>query len=832
MSPERKFVILLTGILLLSLFACQTPTPTPPPTFSPTSTPSPTAIPAPQVTFLEENTAGGGQWRVKTFDLQPHIIELDITCDPQTGCLRLPQAEANTRYSASLTVQVGDQIIWHYACSDVRPCEKIHPPLQIAFRAETADEYPVYLYGEWLGAQISAQGLQIPSLLRGIAYSPFRDCQSPHLDIYPNEEQIREDLKMLEGMGNAIRTYSSVGIVGQIPQMAQKQGFRVSAGAWLGKDLQENEQEIAALIQIANTGPLESVIVGNEVLLRGDLTEEQLIGYIERVKQAVNVPVTSAEVAYTLAEHPQLMQTLDYYLIHIYAYWDRQPAEGAAAYVAQVYRDFEAKAGGKRVIIGETGWPSNGPINERAVPSLQNQQKFLQEFIAIAEAEEIEYYYFSVFDEMWKSEGGVGPFWGYVYAARSFKYPVQSLLLPQQTSPASQPVSVQPAATSAAPLYQPEPFVVYRDFAAEVNHFSPSGWMGDIDRLNVNSCSPAPAPPKSGWGADLEEWPDRAMTITYSPEFTDKNGWAGIYWLHPENNWGNLPDGFDLTGYSMLTFKAKSTCNPSYSRGSACNPYAPMLVKFFVGGVVAGAEYPSSITQPIYPQEADRLGFVTLTPEWQEFHIDLVRANKTHVFDGFGLAFDRIDIPFGASIDLDDIQFVEEAPPFYQPQPTTIPESLPIFTSPYLSRGFEMGVDTNLKERTWATFNPKDGGLLKMQYPGGQAWGVVFITYGDPEQEWGQRQGTDLSAYTSLTFEIKGTNNQQTIQVGVKDQNQPDTGGETKKLLTLSENWQTVEIPLSFFRGVQWDKVYIPIELVFTGSQAQTVSLRNVQYRR
>jgi hypothetical protein len=208
-------------------------------------------------------------------------------------------------------------------------------------------------------------------------------------------------------------------------------------------------------------------------------------------------------------------------------------------------------------------------------------------------------------------------------------------------------------------------FHVYKDFADESNHFSPSGWMGDYERIRVDTCSNAPSPSAHGGigAVDIELWPHRATTITYLPDSSDSLGWAGVYWLEPSDNWGVVDQGFDLSPYKVLTFRAKSSCLTSY-RGYGCSGYSSLQVKFFVGGVSENVAYPSSIQKPIYPQEADRQGFVTLTDAWQEFHVDLAGADLHHVFDGFGVAFDQIHTPapFRASIDVDDIQFTSAEP--------------------------------------------------------------------------------------------------------------------------------------------------------------------------
>jgi hypothetical protein len=148
--------------------------------------------------------------------------------------------------------------------------------------------------------------------------------------------------------------------------------------------------------------------------------------------------------------------------------------------------------------------------------------------------------------------------------------------------------------------------------------------------------------------------------VQYTP---DELGWAGVYWQYPENNWGTLPEGYDLCGYAQLRFLAKSD-----QPGSK--------VKFFVGGIYTGT-YPSSIRYPRYARGADWQGFVSLSTEWQEFHIDLLGADLGHVIDGFGWVADQEHTPDGVTFYVDNIYFDHEPLPTLAPTPTPSPTPTP-----------------------------------------------------------------------------------------------------------------------------------------------------------
>ncbi len=659
----------------------------------------------------------------------------------------------------------------------------------------------------------------MPTSIQGVAYSPFRDCQNPNWGPAPTTSQMIEDLTWLRHMGNAIRTYSSTGIQAEIPVAASRVGLRVSAGAWLGKDKKRNEEEIAGLIALTKKTHLESVIVGNEVLLRQDLSEDELLAYIQRVKAAVgDVPVTTAEISGILMQHPRLMQAVDYELVHLYAYWDGIPIENAARYVVDQYHQIQQQADGKRVVIGETGWPEAGPLQGWAVPSLENERRFLREFLTLAQRENVEFYYFATENELWKTEGGVGPYWGVLYSDRSNKYDLQSVLVPvNDTLHPTANISPLPSATPGPKKVTAPIFPIYTDYAVPANHFAPAGWMGDIKAIHFTDC------------ASLgQEWASRVIKVQYTPDTKDKEGWAGIYWLEPEDNWATRPGGYDLRGFSQLRFHVRSTTEGAQ-------------VKFLVGGVTSGS-YPSSITTPIYAQGADPQGFVTLSQAWQELHIDLRGADLSHVIDGFAWVTERARTPKGVAFYLDDIAFDHQPPPVpptspprpsptprLMPTPTARPTSgqLPIYVGSTLSSGYDMGVDTSEGQHDWVTDQP---GAMKLNYPAAQSWGAVFITVGHPVPP-GQRQSRDFSRYQTLAIDLKGAQGGERLSIGIKDRDDPDDGSETKIPVTLATEWQTCRFPLTRFISANLTQLYVPAEFVFEPeASAEIVYFRNVRY--
>ena len=185
--------------------------------------------------------------------------------------------------------------------------------------------------------------------------------------------------------------------------------------ARLDDDRERNEQELAAALNIARAGHADILAVGNEVLLRGELPEEELIDYIQRARQAApDVPVGYVDAYFLFEDYPRVTENCDVILANCYPFWEGCPAEHALLYMKEMYRRASQVANGKKVIISETGWPNIGTATDGAMPSCENAIKYFVDTHKWAEEDGIETFYFSAFDEAWKvdKEGDVGAYWG------------------------------------------------------------------------------------------------------------------------------------------------------------------------------------------------------------------------------------------------------------------------------------------------------------------------------------------------------------------------------------------------------------------------------------
>ncbi len=266
-----------------------------------------------------------------------------------------------------------------------------------------------------------------PKRVQGFAFSPYRIDQDATLDQLPTEEELNQDLAVLAGKTTAVRTYSTLGSLGEVPRLAwaQKPRIKVALGTWLDKRLDRNEQEIRNAIRIAATQPnIIRVFVGNESVLREDLTVDELIVHLDRVRAAVDKPVSTAEPWHIWLKYPQLAEHVDFIGVHMLPYWEGVEVNEAVDYIADKVDQLEKAFPGKRVIIGEVGWPSDGRTRERAVASLSNEALFLRRFIARAREDRFVYYLMEAFDQPWKTaiEGSVGAYWGVYDVNRQPKF--------------------------------------------------------------------------------------------------------------------------------------------------------------------------------------------------------------------------------------------------------------------------------------------------------------------------------------------------------------------------------------------------------------------------
>lgn len=372
--------------------------------------------------FLPFTTSGVALWAIAGFAIteeRARAIRLELEArrgGPAAASAEVPHSAKPepTRESAmKLDIRPAPR-------SSSKPARELYGQRKAMSREETIALYrgSESLRG-YFSANVSDEDLHaefrrvIDGRIHGISFSPYLEGQGPGTRI--GETQIRDRMGIIQPHVNWVRSFSCTDGNDSTPRIAREGGLKTMVGIWLDRDQEKNEQEIQNAIEVARAGLADVVAVGNEVLLRGDLSEDELINYIQRVKRAVpGVQIGYADAYFKFVDHPRVTEACDVILANCYPFWEGCAAEYATLYAKDMYRRAVQVAHGKKVIISETGWPNIGSPVGGAVPSETNAIRYFLNMCKWAEEDGIEIFYFSSFDETWKirDEGDVGAYWG------------------------------------------------------------------------------------------------------------------------------------------------------------------------------------------------------------------------------------------------------------------------------------------------------------------------------------------------------------------------------------------------------------------------------------
>ncbi len=269
--------------------------------------------------------------------------------------------------------------------------------------------------------------------ISGITYNPSHVFKlRDNLKITP--EQIERDMAQLSQLTGRVRTYTVAGGMDKVPEIARRHGLTVSLGCWISADLEQNETEIALCIKtaLANRRVIDRVFVGNEAILMGFVTPDQLNGYIKRVRDALpsRIKITTAEPWSTWLLTPEIGQYVDVISVHLLPYWEGMSAHDSLRFLEHAYNDVQEEFPDKTIVIGEAGWPSEGRTKRFAEPSVANEAYFMRAFVQLAREKGYDYYLLEAYDQPWKggNEGSVGASWGLYDALGTPKFSFTGLL--------------------------------------------------------------------------------------------------------------------------------------------------------------------------------------------------------------------------------------------------------------------------------------------------------------------------------------------------------------------------------------------------------------------
>ena len=462
-------------------------------------------------------------------------------------------------------------------------------------------------------------------------YSP--PLANPNKGIEPTVQAMRADIALLRQAGfTGLVTYGSSGAQGKyLPQLAQGAGFKgLILGIWNPSDQQEIKQAEAA----ASLPIVLGYCVGNEGLhQRYEL--DTLSSAIKSVRRSTGKPVTTAE---EIDDYPSdgLLRLGDWVFPNAHPYFHGQKDPEAAVRWTQAAWDDIVRRSGRFVLFKEVGLPTSGDPQGRSSEESQST------YYSLLSKTNVKFVYFEAYDQPWKNQLPVEPHWGLFRSDRSPKLFARNLLKSHApaTSPSPgtaepTPTPVTPSPTSAPATSSKSVFPVYTDASATTNHYTPSGYMGDIGDISIDDAYTAVV--HSG---------TTSIRVTYTAKGSGPNEcaysppckWAGVYWQEPPNNWGTdarwANRGYDLSGYHSLLFWARAN--------------RPASIDFQVGGI--DNPYGDSLTNP-------QVISAKLDSKWREYRIDLSDADLSHIIGGFAWVTNWDTNPNGCTFYLDDIRF-------------------------------------------------------------------------------------------------------------------------------------------------------------------------------
>ncbi|MCR5782063.1 MAG: leucine-rich repeat protein [Clostridia bacterium] len=246
----------------------------------------------------------------------------------------------------------------------------------------------------------------------------YTDGSSPGSAL--SEDLIRRQLTAVSDFSDVVRFYGAAGELAKAYEIAHDMGFTVLGNAWLSNDKTANQAELDALIRHCNNGLCRVAIVGSEVLLRKDLSTEELIsaiGYVrERIKDK-SIPVTTADSVDILLSRSSVRDACDLLMPNCYPFWSGSPIDQAKERFEKDMNALEAIKNGKEIVVSETGWPTAG--ESEITNAKAGEAEAAQYYAAIREwslSTNTQVLFFDAADEPWKAadEGTVGAHWGFL----------------------------------------------------------------------------------------------------------------------------------------------------------------------------------------------------------------------------------------------------------------------------------------------------------------------------------------------------------------------------------------------------------------------------------
>ena len=514
------------------------------------------------------------------------------------------------------------------------------------------------------------------------------------------------------------------------------------------------------------------------------MSELRVISYLRRVRRAIpkRIPLAYADGGRFLhAKARELAPEIDIALANIHPYWGKQPIDKAMQNLYETYRQLVKAYPKKRVVIGETGWPSAGLPRGEAMPGEEQELTFIRALSKLSKAHpEMKCFFFDAFDEPFKRGGetNVEPYWG-VYDTTGKTKPSLVSVIPDLPPLQGRLNSLKRASENKHQVMRAGKLFAGFEVGLDTNKQQRT-WLKDKgDSLEMNY------PAGQAWGA---------VFFVAGRMATDEQ----------------VRDKRDYSEYDSLAVELKGgTPGESTEVG------------------VKSADEPSNGREPKYTIK-------NIPTEWQEYSIPLSEFQKPgYPAERMKSLYVVTEFVFKGTrphcVSVRNIRYTQKQ----KPAPKAS-EGFDIYVGKALTEGFDMGVNTSGSKTDWVEDHEE---YMECRYPEGQGWGAIFITVGTATEDKEKRETKDFSKYKFLTLDIKGEEGGEKVSVGFKTRNDPDDGKEPKYALKeITKEWKKMKIPLSKFdRGKEsWKNrlktTYVACELVFEGKSARTVSYRNIRY--
>ncbi|MDD5291843.1 MAG: hypothetical protein PHY46_01485 [Candidatus Omnitrophica bacterium] len=317
-------------------------------------------------------------------------------------------------------------------------------------------------------------------------------------------------------------------------------------------------------------------------------------------------------------------------------------------------------------------------------------------------------------------------------------------------------------------------FNVYTDANSPDNHYIASGYMGDYADVSMDNKSMSN--PNSG---------STCIKVVYSAKKTQGQGWVGIYWQNPPNNWGSKKGGFDLTGMTKLSFWMKG------EKGGE------IIDKVVVGGI-----------KGLYPDSSEiAFGPFKLTDSWKEYTVNLAGKDLSYISGGFSWIINSDSNPQGSIFYIDDVKFIADTT--VKPE-TKKQEEMPFYVysdrgamqNHFIASGY-MGDTSDIKTDLGSVENPYSGSTcIKIEYNNNISYGARWagVYWQNPANNWGGIDGgLDLSKATKITFWARGEKGNERIEefkVGgiLGEYSDSDSAGIGPVILTKEWKQYTIDL--------------------------------------